>query len=212
MKSFKDLQIFLQKIVPLLVEKHIIQARAVKACSGISPDFVFYAQKAGFKAFVKRVPGHVKNIVITSDGPIEVDLSYIQFEFCPKYTQENGEEVSNPERRELERLLDKVKKDPFSAIKVTPLNQEEDESRLEVPDFDDWIFPPIPIEDLEKIYRRKNFEENLSIKEFFVEYIEKTPSGYSVKSKKGKNLGGPYKSKKKAEERLKQVEFFKHKK
>jgi len=31
-----------------------------------------------------------------------------------------------------------------------------------------------------------------------------------VKSRKGKNLGGPYKSKTAAEHRLKQVEFFKH--
>jgi len=28
---------------------------------------------------------------------------------------------------------------------------------------------------------------------------------------KGKNLGGPYKTKKEAEKRLRQVEFFKHK-
>jgi hypothetical protein len=42
--------------------------------------------------------------------------------------------------------------------------------------------------------------------------IKKTAGGYRVVSEKGKNLGGPYKSKKKAQERLKQVEFFKHKK
>jgi hypothetical protein len=40
--------------------------------------------------------------------------------------------------------------------------------------------------------------------------IKKTPSGYKVLSEKGKNLGGPYKSKKAAEKRLKQVEYFKH--
>jgi hypothetical protein len=33
-----------------------------------------------------------------------------------------------------------------------------------------------------------------------------------VESKKGKNLGGPYKSKRKAQKRLQQVEFFKHQK
>jgi len=42
--------------------------------------------------------------------------------------------------------------------------------------------------------------------------ISKSGSGYSVKSEKGKNLGGPYKSKKKAKKRLQQVEYFKHKK
>lgn len=35
---------------------------------------------------------------------------------------------------------------------------------------------------------------------------------YYVKSEKGKNLGGPYKSRKAAEVRLRQVEYFKHKK
>lgn len=42
--------------------------------------------------------------------------------------------------------------------------------------------------------------------------IRKTKEGYKVTSEKGKNLGGPYKSKAKAEKRLRQVEFFKHKK
>lgn len=40
--------------------------------------------------------------------------------------------------------------------------------------------------------------------------IRKTKSGYEVLSEKGKNLGGPYKSKGQAEKRLRQVEFFKH--
>ena len=42
--------------------------------------------------------------------------------------------------------------------------------------------------------------------------IKKVADGYKVVSEKGKNLGGPYKSKKQAEKRLKQVEFFKRKK
>lgn len=43
--------------------------------------------------------------------------------------------------------------------------------------------------------------------------IRKTKEGYyKVLSEKGKNLGGPYKSKAEAEKRLRQVEFFKHKK
>jgi hypothetical protein len=42
--------------------------------------------------------------------------------------------------------------------------------------------------------------------------IKKVAGGYKVLSEKGKNLGGPYKSKKEAEKRLRQVEFFKHKK
>jgi hypothetical protein len=42
--------------------------------------------------------------------------------------------------------------------------------------------------------------------------ITKTGKGYMVKSEKGKNLGGPYKTRDEAKKRLQQVEFFKHKK
>ena len=42
--------------------------------------------------------------------------------------------------------------------------------------------------------------------------IRKVKSGYKVLSESGKNLGGPYKSKAAAQKRLRQVEFFKHKK
>jgi hypothetical protein len=39
--------------------------------------------------------------------------------------------------------------------------------------------------------------------------IKKTTRGYKVLSEKGKNLGGPYKSKGAAQKRLRQVEYFK---
>ena len=42
--------------------------------------------------------------------------------------------------------------------------------------------------------------------------IKKVEEGYQVLSEKGKNLGGPYKTLEEAERRLRQVEFFKHKK
>ncbi|HXU19021.1 MAG TPA: hypothetical protein VN788_00400 [Verrucomicrobiae bacterium] len=42
--------------------------------------------------------------------------------------------------------------------------------------------------------------------------IKKVKGGYKVLSESGKNLGGPYKSKSQAEKRLRQVEFFKHRK
>jgi len=41
--------------------------------------------------------------------------------------------------------------------------------------------------------------------------IIKTAKGYTVRSHKGRNLGGPYQSKEEALKRLRQVEFFKHK-
>ena len=42
--------------------------------------------------------------------------------------------------------------------------------------------------------------------------IRKTKDGYKVLSEKGKNLGGPYATKAEAEKRLRQIEYFKHKK
>jgi hypothetical protein len=44
-----------------------------------------------------------------------------------------------------------------------------------------------------------------------VTMIKKAEGGYKVHSEKGKNLGGPYKTKKEAEKGLQQVEYFKHK-
>jgi hypothetical protein len=53
------------------------------------------------------------------------------------------------------------------------------------------------------------------MRSLFVEgpMIKKVEGGYKVVSENGKkNLGGPYKTKKEADKRLRQVEFFKHKK
>jgi hypothetical protein len=45
-----------------------------------------------------------------------------------------------------------------------------------------------------------------------IDMIKKVPGGYKVLSSKGKNLGGPYKTRGEALKRLRQVEFFKRKK
>lgn len=42
--------------------------------------------------------------------------------------------------------------------------------------------------------------------------IKKVKGGYMVTSSKGRNMGGPYKTKKEPTKRLRQVEFFKHRK
>ena len=42
--------------------------------------------------------------------------------------------------------------------------------------------------------------------------IKKMRGGYQVVSSKGRNLGGPYKTLDEAKKRLRQVEFFKHRK
>jgi len=44
-----------------------------------------------------------------------------------------------------------------------------------------------------------------------IDMIRKTAKGYVVKSKSGKNLGGPYKTRAEAVKRLRQVEHFKRK-
>ena len=51
----------------------------------------------------------------------------------------------------------------------------------------------------------------MNFKEVLNEIVTKEKDGYHVRSHKGKNLGGPYKSKKEANKRLQQVEYFKHK-
>jgi hypothetical protein len=42
--------------------------------------------------------------------------------------------------------------------------------------------------------------------------IKKVKGGYQVISSKERNLGGPYKTLEEAKKRLRQVEFFKHRK
>ena len=42
--------------------------------------------------------------------------------------------------------------------------------------------------------------------------ISKTSKGYVVKSEKGKTLSRPYRTKAEAQERLRQIEYFKNKK
>jgi len=45
-----------------------------------------------------------------------------------------------------------------------------------------------------------------------VKMIVKVKEGYQVLSERGKHLGGPYKTREEANKRLRQVEFFKHRK
>jgi hypothetical protein len=42
--------------------------------------------------------------------------------------------------------------------------------------------------------------------------IKHVQGGYKVVSSKGRNLGGPYKTLEQAKKRLRQLEFFKHRK
>jgi len=51
-----------------------------------------------------------------------------------------------------------------------------------------------------------------SLEQSEVDVIKRVAGGFKVLSEKGKNLGGPYKTRAEAEKRLQQVEYFKHKK
>jgi hypothetical protein len=70
----------------------------------------------------------------------------------------------------------------------------------------------LPSEQLGKFFSRHSF--HVVFRANFLSYlsmIRKRTDGYHVLSEKGKNLGGPYKTKEAAEKRLRQVEYFKHK-
>jgi len=47
---------------------------------------------------------------------------------------------------------------------------------------------------------------------FLLGVVRKTGSGWAVFSKEGKKLSKEYKTKKEAKERLREIEYFKHKK
>jgi len=64
-------------------------------------------------------------------------------------------------------------------------------------------------EELESLDRKKTSSPTSKID--IVSKIVKKKDGWYVLSEKGRNLGGPYKSRNKAKERLRQVEYFKHK-
>jgi|HubBroStandDraft_2_1064218.scaffolds.fasta_scaffold35393_2 hypothetical protein len=71
-----------------------------------------------------------------------------------------------------------------------------------------WIICAIPFSNSARLGQVPSGHSKVRV----IRMIKKVSGGYSVLSEKGKNLGGPYKTKKEAERRLKQVEFFKHKK
>lgn len=68
---------------------------------------------------------------------------------------------------------------------------------------EDTVIKSFTLEDVQKI-SGKNQKTNL-----FESVIKCGDKKYCVKSKKGKNLGGPYDSMAKAKDRLQQVEYFK---
>jgi len=114
MRSFSEFKKFLDSLVPKLVHKYLISTFSMKNCSGISPDFAEIAAQAGFPVLVNFVPGHQRNIVLTTDGPYVVDLSYIQFTCNHDWSDKESRDEVRENYRSLYR-------DPFSAISIERL-------------------------------------------------------------------------------------------
>jgi len=99
---------------------------------------------------------------------------------------------------------------------VEPEEPEQEEEAPEEPEPEEPEQEEEAPEELEPEEEEKSEEEvperevKDETKEDIVETIKKEEDGWHVYSKKGKHLGGPYSSKKKAEKRLAQVEMFKH--
>lgn len=83
LKPFAEFKSFLDALIPKLIHKYMLLTNTMKVCSTISIDFAEIAATAGFAMLIDRKqPGHVRNIVLTSNGPYLVDLSYIQYVVC----------------------------------------------------------------------------------------------------------------------------------
>ena len=113
-----ELHSWLQDAVPATVLQYLILARAVKVCSNVSPAFAVIARHYGFDAYQVAMPGHFYNVILTADGPVEVDLSDIQFRVCG-------------DRKGVKQAINQLVRDPWSAVKIGPY--EGPMSELEAP-------------------------------------------------------------------------------
>lgn len=116
-----QLKEFLREAIPVLVLRELVMSGTVKSCSGVAPALAAVARDRGFDARVVRTPGHFLNVIQTSDGVWEVDLSAIQFEYCRD---------APDERKEMRRLLQKVIKNPFAAVKIRRAEEMPDDASL----------------------------------------------------------------------------------
>lgn len=112
--SFSKFKNFLDKLLPKLVHKYLIGSGTMKNCSGISPDFAEIGCQAGFAVLTQHIPGHQRNIVLTTEGPFIVDLSYIQFT-C-KHDLSDKKYIN-----EVVKNYKELYKDPWKAVKIEQL-------------------------------------------------------------------------------------------
>ena len=116
--SFQE---WFKEALPAIIFQHIIQAKAVKVCSVIAPVFGIIARHHGYEAYVISAPGHFLNVVVTPEGPIEIDLSEIQFRVCDFVGEED---VTHRDpygvRKALKKVLRHIIRDPRRAVKIQP--------------------------------------------------------------------------------------------
>lgn len=152
LRPFAEFKQFLDNLVPKLVHKYLIFSGTMKNCSGVSPDFAEIASQAGYPTLVQFSPGHQSNVVLTSDGPYSVDLSYVQFT-C-KW------DLTDPDQRdEAIENYKAIRRDPFSAIKVEKLPEQYfvDTRNPRTDDYDDLLHPD-PMKSIQR-YNPEQTEE-----------------------------------------------------
>lgn len=119
--SWGEFKAFLDNLVPKLIHKYLLLSGSMKNCSGISPDFSEIACQAGFPVMTMFDSGHQLNLVLTTEGPYLVDLSYIQFTCKHQIDSDNPTE---DEKREVLNNYRALYKDPFKALKIRRLPKQ----------------------------------------------------------------------------------------
>lgn len=152
-------QEWFKEALPAIIFQHIVQAKAVKVCSSISPVFGIIARHYGYEAYVIAAPGHFLNVVITPEGPIEIDLSAIQFKVCDFVTDED---VTSRDpygvKKALKKVLRHVIRDPRRAVKIQPYEGSMEE--LQEPRVNDLYYQHYldsfksSLEDIEALRRK----------------------------------------------------------
>lgn len=121
MKSAVDLQRWLEEATPVVVGAFLIAPGSVKQCGHVSNVFGAWSAELGFDVLVYAAPGHFFNIFQTTDGPIAVDMTAVQFEVPQRAaTFEPTERDPFGERRALRAIVAELRADPARAITVSP--------------------------------------------------------------------------------------------
>jgi len=126
-KSSEEFFSWFNSIAPTFILHNIVECKSLKACGFLSSKFSIKALSSGFPCFTLYGPGHITNIVITSDGIFEIDFSHLQFVF-PMYG--SLREIPMEEKEEYKKmkdLFDELEKDPMKAVKIEKIENIDPE-------------------------------------------------------------------------------------